>query len=68
MLARPGVEKGRHVPDRHAMKELSKDPKKIEEHAEAAKSWIQAVSLIFSLNLLRFQEIQVTDLFLIIRE
>lgn len=44
MLTRPGVEKGRHVPDPHRMKELSKDPKEMEKHAESAKSWVQAVS------------------------
>jgi glutathione S-transferase len=41
MLARPGVEKGRHVPDPHRMKELSQDKKKMEEHAENAKKWVQ---------------------------
>ena len=41
MLARPGVEKGRHVPDQHRMKELSKDPAKIKEHAEKSRQWIQ---------------------------
>ncbi len=41
MLARPGVEKGRHVPDPHRMKELAKDPAKQKEHEESAKSWIQ---------------------------
>jgi len=41
MLARPGVEKGRHVPEPHRMKELQKDPKQQEEHAEAAKQWVQ---------------------------
>lgn len=42
MLARPGVEKGRHVPDRHRMKELLKDPKKMEEHAAKSRTWVQA--------------------------
>ena len=42
MFARPGVEKGRNVPDPHRMKELSKDKAKMQEHAEKAKSWVQA--------------------------
>jgi hypothetical protein len=41
MLARPGVEKGRHVPDHHRMKELSKDPEKMKEQAERARAWVQ---------------------------
>ena len=42
MLARPGVEKGRHVPDPHRAKELAKDPALMKEHAEASRAWIQA--------------------------
>jgi len=42
MLARPGVEKGRHVPDPHKIKELAKDQAKMKEHAEASRAWIQA--------------------------
>ena len=41
MLARPGVEKGRHVPDRHGIKELLKDPVKMKEHAEKSRAWVQ---------------------------
>lgn len=41
MMARPGVEKGRHVPEPHRMKELEKDTAKQAEQAEAAKAWIQ---------------------------
>jgi glutathione S-transferase len=41
MLARPGVEKGRHVPERHRMKELSKDPEKMKEQAEKSRAWVQ---------------------------
>jgi glutathione S-transferase len=33
MLQRPGVEKGRHVPSPHTVKERLKDSKKIEEDA-----------------------------------
>lgn len=41
MLTRPGVEKGRHIPDPHRMKELQKDPDAIKKHAEQSKKWIQ---------------------------
>ena len=41
MLKRPGVEKGRHVPDPHRIKELSKDPAKMKEHAEKSRAWVQ---------------------------
>ena len=41
MLERPGVEKGRHVPDPHKMKELAKDPQKMEEQAAKGRTWIQ---------------------------
>lgn len=42
MLARPGVEKGRHVPDRHTMKDLAKKtPEEIQRHEEEARAWIQ---------------------------
>lgn len=41
MFARPGVEKGRHVPDPHKMKELAKDQDQIKKHADEARKWIQ---------------------------
>jgi glutathione S-transferase len=41
MLARPGVEKGRHVPDKHAIKDLLKDKEKMEEHAKKSRDWVQ---------------------------
>lgn len=41
MLQRPGVEKGRHVPSRHAIKDLLKDPAKMEEKAKEAREWVQ---------------------------
>lgn len=41
MLARPGVEKGRHVPDRHNMKELLSDKAKMEAHAAKGRAWVQ---------------------------
>ncbi|KAF2092207.1 glutathione S-transferase [Saccharata proteae CBS 121410] len=42
MAQREGVEKGRHVPDRHGIKDLLKDKKKMEEHAAEARKWVQA--------------------------
>ena len=42
MTARAGVEKGRHVPDPHTIKELMKDKAKMEEHATKARAWVQA--------------------------
>jgi len=42
MLARPGVEKGRHIPDRHTMQDLKNDPAKMKEIADQAKKWIQS--------------------------
>ena len=42
MLARPGVEKGRHVPDRHTIKDLLKDPVQMKEQAEHARAWVQS--------------------------
>ncbi|KAK5020142.1 Glutathione S-transferase 2 [Cryomyces antarcticus] len=41
MLARPAVEKGRHVPDPHRMKELSKDKEAMERHAAQSRQWVQ---------------------------
>jgi glutathione S-transferase len=42
MIARPGVEKGRHVPDPHKMRELSKKtPEELKKHEEESKAWIQ---------------------------
>ncbi|KAH7135855.1 glutathione S-transferase [Dendryphion nanum] len=42
LAARPGVEKGRHVPDPHTVKELLKDKAKAEEQARKAREWVQA--------------------------
>ncbi|USP78441.1 Glutathione S-transferase-like protein gedE [Curvularia clavata] len=42
METRDGVEKGRHVPDRHTIKELLKDKAKMEEHAAKSRQWVQA--------------------------
>lgn len=41
MLARPGVEKGRHVPSPHRMKELLADKEAMEKRAGEAREWIQ---------------------------
>lgn len=41
MAARPGVEKGRHVPDPHTIKELLKDKEKMERHAAESRKWVQ---------------------------
>ncbi|CAA9958775.1 glutathione s-transferase protein [Pyrenophora teres f. maculata] len=42
MTARPGVEKGRHVPDPHTIKETLKDKKKVEKIAASSSNWVQA--------------------------
>ena len=42
MLARPGVMKGRNVPEKHKGKGLAKDPAKIKETIDANRAWIQA--------------------------
>jgi glutathione S-transferase len=41
MFSRPGVEKGRHVPDPHTIKDLMKDKEALEKSAAEARSWIQ---------------------------
>ena len=41
MLARPAVEKGRHVPDPHRMREMMKDKEAVERHAKESAKWIQ---------------------------
>lgn len=41
MLERPGVEKGRHVPSPHRMKEMLKDKAATERHASESAAWIQ---------------------------
>ena len=41
MLARPAVEKGRHVPDPHNIKELLKDKDKMQQKAAEARAWVQ---------------------------
>lgn len=42
MASRPGVEKGRHVPDPHKIKELLKNKEEMERHAEETRKWVQA--------------------------
>ena len=41
MLKRPGVEKGRHVPDPHRIREMMKDKEAVERHARESAKWIQ---------------------------
>lgn len=43
MLQRPGVEKGRHVPTPHTIKEVLKDKEATDRHAKQASEWIQRV-------------------------
>ena len=40
MLARPGVEKGRHVPSPHREKEILKDKAAMDERVKIASTWI----------------------------
>jgi len=42
MAARPGVVKGKDVPDPHTIKELIKDKAQTEKHAAEARKWVQA--------------------------
>ncbi|KAH7382283.1 glutathione S-transferase II [Pyrenochaeta sp. MPI-SDFR-AT-0127] len=41
MTARRGVEKGRHVPDRHTIKEVLKDKEAADKQAAASRKWVQ---------------------------
>ncbi|EPS30079.1 Glutathione S-transferase-like protein tpcF [Penicillium oxalicum] len=42
MAARPALEKGRHVPSPHTIKELLKDKAAMEKSAAQAREWVQA--------------------------
>jgi glutathione S-transferase len=42
LAARPGVEKGRHVPDPHTIKELLKNKAEMDKKAAEAREWVQA--------------------------
>jgi glutathione S-transferase len=43
MLARPGVEKGRHVPSPHkVLEQANMTQEQIDKAAEASKAWVQA--------------------------
>ncbi len=42
MMKREGVEKGRHVPSRHAIKDLLKDKEAMEKQAAQGRDWVQA--------------------------
>jgi glutathione S-transferase len=39
--ARPALEKGRHVPEPHTIKELLKDKDATDKHAAKAAQWVQ---------------------------
>jgi glutathione S-transferase len=41
LASRPGVEKGRHVPDPHTIKEILKDKKLAEQHGAESRAWVQ---------------------------
>lgn len=41
MAAREGVEKGRHVPDKHTIKDLLRNKEEMEKSAGEARAWIQ---------------------------
>lgn len=41
MAARPGVTKGRDIPDKFRFKELMKDKEKSKQYEEQSKAWIQ---------------------------
>lgn len=41
MAARSGVEKGRHVPTPHTIKDVLKDPKLVEQMMKKGGSWVQ---------------------------
>ena len=41
MASRPGIQKGKDVPDPHRIKALLKDPKKLQEYAESSSKWVQ---------------------------
>jgi glutathione S-transferase len=41
MMARPGVEKGRHVPSPHTIKETLKNAEEVKKTAEEGRKWVQ---------------------------
>jgi len=42
MLARPGIEKGRHVPSRHTAFDLAKlSDEDLEKHSASTRAWVQ---------------------------
>ena len=42
MLKRPAVERGRHVPDKHFIKEMMASPEAQEKVAKEASKWVMA--------------------------
>jgi len=41
MMKREGVEKGRHVPSPHRIKEMMKDKEAVERHEAQSRAWVQ---------------------------
>jgi glutathione S-transferase len=41
MLARPAVEKGRHVPSRHHLKDIANDEKETAKYASEVSGWVR---------------------------
>lgn len=41
MMKRDGVERGRHVPSPHRIKEMMKDKEAVEKHAAQSRAWVQ---------------------------
>jgi glutathione S-transferase len=41
MMKRDGVERGRHVPSPHSIKEMMKDKEAVEKHAAQSRAWVQ---------------------------
>jgi glutathione S-transferase len=41
MMKRDGVEKGRHIPSPHRIKEMMKDKEAVERHAAQSRAWVQ---------------------------
>jgi len=41
MLARPAVEKGRHIPEPHTMRDMGKDPEELARRVAETAAWVQ---------------------------
>ena len=42
MMQRSGVERGRHIPDPHRIKELMQDKEAVDRHAAHSRAWVQS--------------------------